>query len=321
MFKHLELAGLLLKLRAIWRGVGRRNPITPTKIVTTMKLVYTFITGKALLILLISLLSYFAIGAGVPTQVIPTQEVNYALGTVRVSVGDGSRGHGTLIRPDMVVTCYHLFRDSERGIVVEFPTGEKIGAGLFSIDKTHDLATIVLDRPTSFPQSQVSSSQDLNSLEIFDGRKTTVRDWKRPSVQTADAATLISRGGVPSGYSGGGLYNDGGLYGVIWGSADGETYATSGAKFRGFMARTLSMRGQILTVVTDAEHCVPCQRMMPTLNKLSEEGYLIVGLQPVKGEAIPRLDFWRDNAIVKVLNGYTDEKTIRRYLEYPQQAP
>lgn len=334
MFKHLALAQLLLNLRSIWYGISKKNPITPAKIVRSLKLVYNFLTGnKLVLALLIGLGAavWYETADSQPTQVlseisiqaVPSEESSVLVPSskfVDITAGGGNVyevGRGTLIKPDLVVTCWHLFRDHQDGIVVHFQNGVTVKGDLFSVDKTHDLATVVLRKPVDYPYAQLSTSKDLNSLEIFDGKSTKFVKWNQPSVHTAEAATLVSSGGVPSGHSGGGLYNSGGLYGVIWGSADGETYATSGAKFRSFIDRTLKMRGTALVVTTDPDTCQPCARMMPTLEKLAEEGYFLIGIKPEGGERIPRLDFWRDGEIIKTIDGYADERTIRFYLEYP----
>ncbi len=128
-----KVAALLLDLNRLWSVVNEKNPITPKRIVDTLKRLHKFFIGAAVLLMLVSCQSKVSVRVYkhtpepdlanersllVPTQVIfdePVVEVPKPEHSVLVrkqydviiNVDEGrttSRGSGTLYRPDAVVT-------------------------------------------------------------------------------------------------------------------------------------------------------------------------------------------------------------------------
>ncbi len=366
-----RVASLLVDLRNLWKVVNDKNPITPTRIVDTLKRIHKFFIGACLLAMLTSCQSKVDVRVykHTPTQVLPdpvreqsivtAQEKSLLVPTqvlpdpvreqtpappefsvlvkpveydVRISVDEGktvSRGSGTLFRPDSVVTCYHLFTNSKSGITVTFNDGTKVKGRLIEYDKTYDLACIEID-PVAYRPAKISQSKNLagqfeargygSGDEPFRSVRGSFVRWASPSRSGAVASSLVLDAAVRSGDSGGGIHNDGGLYGVIWGCVDGETYGTSGAGFRQFIQRCEAKLNRVkadrLVVYSDPEICAPCAQLVPVLARLKAAGYNVTELKPTPSfPRMPTLVYYAGEEIVDEVTGFDTYENIKARLK------
>jgi small nuclear ribonucleoprotein (snRNP)-like protein len=354
-----RVASLLVDLRALWATVNEKNPITPTRIVNTLKRIHQFFVGACVLLVLCGCQSKVNVRVYkhvpepelanersllVPTQVVfeepvvepPKPEFSVLVKPVEydviLHVDEGktsSRGSGTLYRSNAIVTCYHLFTDSKKGITVTFRDGTKVKGRLIEYDKTYDLACVEID-PVQYRPAKVSDSKNLAGQfeargygaegEGFRSVRGSFVRWASPSNSGSVASTLVLNSGVRSGDSGGGIFNDGGLYGVIWGSRDGETYGTSGAGFRQFIQRCERKLNKVkadrIVVYSDPEICAPCAQLVPVLARLKAAGYNVVELKPTPSfPRMPTLVYYAGDEIVEEFIGFDTYENIQARLK------
>jgi hypothetical protein len=146
-----------------------------------------------------------------------------------------------------VLTCSHLFDSSADGIIVTFPDGSRFAARLVERDRAHDLAALVISRP-SLAAITVNDDDPNGALRACgfgsDGQFRSVCGNVVGHATAVGAVypSLTMSGAVRPGDSGGGVLNAAGqLVGVVWGQRDGLTYATCGRPLREFLNR---VRGQ-----------------------------------------------------------------------------
>lgn len=162
--------------------------------------------------------------------------------TVRVRVDDQrgytSYGSGVLVEVTgnrgLVLSCAHLF-DPAGPIFVMFPTNRQWVPGrLLHLDKTYDLSVIIIENPPvqsasiyqGAPQKGISirfeGYQRTGILRAILGKVlgyTTTR-----GVTTYE--TIVVSGAAQDGDSGGPIYSDGKVIGIIWGTDGQKTYGT-----------------------------------------------------------------------------------------------
>ncbi len=164
--------------------------------------------------------------------------------------GQNNIGSGTLIdrtsdgRQGLVLTCAHLFTEGTGDIVVDFPGSKSHGAKLVGIDRQADLAALVIANPSATPVSvSIDAAQTVELYACGYGANGKYRCARGLVVGQASAlgqTSLLIGDGVRSGDSGGGVFdNHGRLVAVVWGEAQGVTYASSGQPLRRFLARAL----------------------------------------------------------------------------------
>ncbi len=170
-------------------------------------------------------------------------------------------GSGTLVdktsdgRQGLVLTCWHLFRDGTGNIVVEFPDGRRHGAKLVHSDSQADLAALVITNPRPTPvslrvvsgrQSAADSRQKMYACGY--GSNGQFRCAVGPVVgesRESGQHSVLLQNPVRSGDSGGGVFDaEGRLVGVVWGEAQGVTYASCGKPLRRFLDRVLGQKRQ-----------------------------------------------------------------------------
>jgi hypothetical protein len=170
----------------------------------------------------------------------------------RISVADGTMGSGTLIGGDdrigLVLTCSHLFDSCKSNITVSFPHGRQYFANLVELDRANDLAALTIRRPELHPLT-VSDGEPTGLLSACGFGPNGVFRSIRGGITghpTADGANFPSTtiaGCVRPGDSGGGVLDTRGqLVGVVWGTRDGQTYATCGQPVCEFLKR---VRGKL----------------------------------------------------------------------------
>jgi len=162
-------------------------------------------------------------------------------------------GSGTLIdkteegREGLVLTCAHLFREGVGEVLVRFADGKTHRAKLIDVSHEADLAALAIARPRSEPAGIVFELEDPKKLHACGyGARGVYRCAVGPVVGQAASAgqmSLLIGDGVRSGDSGGGVFDEQGrLVAVIWGEAQGVTYASYGKPLRQFLGRVLGLR-------------------------------------------------------------------------------
>lgn len=186
---------------------------------------------------------------------------------VRIHVsGDGSTGSGTLIGPGLVVTCNHLFTESRSGVVVRFRDGRQVAAQVIAQDRANDLAALVIE-PVEIRPFAVSSEDPSGALSAcgygpngqFRGIRGRITGYAQAQGSSYPSTTI--QGGVRSGDSGGGVFNDRNeLVGVIWGTQGGETYAMCGEPVRKLVEQTQCYNGRCYSPI----YTQPSRPVYPT---------------------------------------------------------
>lgn len=184
-------------------------------------------------VLAIPLALCLLVGAGYGA---PPKEVQQAICRIYVDEPGGrSLGSGTLIGKDeqsgLVITCFHLFRESQSGIRCIFPNGESFQGTLLATDQKFDLAAIAIKPPSIQPIPLAVESPTVGETmhsagfgsnhHIAINSASVVPDYFKPT-------GFVIGGVARQGDSGGPVINDRNeLAGVLWGS-DGNTVHASG---------------------------------------------------------------------------------------------
>lgn len=167
-----------------------------------------------------------------------------------LSDGERSLGSGTLVdvaadgERGLVLTCAHLFGAGSGQIVVTFPNGRRHGGLLVARDAAADLAAVEIAHPTCSP-AEVHFGRLLGNRYTAcgygpRGRRRCVTGESLGVVVTEARENLQIRAAVRSGDSGGGVFDQQGhLAAVVWGVANGVTYASTGAPLQAFLQRLL----------------------------------------------------------------------------------
>jgi hypothetical protein len=178
---------------------------------------------------------------------------------IEVSEGGGvsSVGSGTLVDAPsgLIITCAHLFDDSQDGIIATFPNGRRFQAIFVARDKTGaDLAAIRI-KATDIETLPIDSSEPSGVLTAggFGPDNRFRAGVGRVAETTLDGSTVINAT-VRQGDSGGGVVNEKRCFvGVIWGCRpeDGQAYLTCGQPLARFLDAVLPDRpGAIIPRVT-----------------------------------------------------------------------
>lgn len=176
-----------------------------------------------------------------------------AVARVVVTTGLGrSFGTGTVVAQTgdraWVLSCAHLFEGRVTGIQVAFPTRGVYAGQLTAIDRTWDLALVMLPavkaEPVPLATEAPQAGQWLTACGYGpDGRWQCVRGQVRGYVATAQTGsfeTLSLNGAARPGDSGGPIFDQSGqLVGVIWGSDGRMIVATYCGRIRAFLNRVL----------------------------------------------------------------------------------
>ena len=161
---------------------------------------------------------------------------NFGSGTLINKSTDGSEG--------LILTCAHLFQEGVGEVVVAFADGQTHGAKLLQVDAQADLAALAIANPRVEPvqiSPRVAQHEELFACGY--GPRGVFRCAVGPVVgQAAGQGQLSLMIGDPvrSGDSGGGVFDrQGRLVAVIWGEAQGVTYASFGRPLQKFLNRVL----------------------------------------------------------------------------------
>lgn len=144
---------------------------------------------------------------------------------IRVSEGGGvnSKGSGTAISPNLIITCGHLFRDSKGPVIVSNPYAGSNRATLIADSLNPDLAVLQVQGNLPYYVKLAEKSVSVNSRVVFAGYGSNgfraVYSQVRPNRYVQEHITLTSD--CRQGDSGGGVLYEGKLVGVIWGTSGG----------------------------------------------------------------------------------------------------
>lgn len=179
----------------------------------------------------------------------PANGVHPAVARIIVYDRDGanSLGSGTLVAVEqdhgLVVTNWHVVRDSGGQIIVTFPNGFRSGATVLRANRDWDLAALAIWRPPVEPVAVASQAPyPGDSLTIAgygpgDYRMATGRCIKYVSPGGNNPAEMVEVSvGARNGDSGGPIFNSRGeLAGVLFGTAAGETTGSYCGRVRWFL--------------------------------------------------------------------------------------
>lgn len=168
-----------------------------------------------------------------------TGSVNLGSGTLIDVTDDGQYG--------FVLTCAHLFDEGRGRVTARFADGSAHAATLLRIDRAADLAALEIVKPRSRPVAvSFATSRDARYTACGfgpTGRFACVTGAGLGTTASSDRMNLRLRGSVRSGDSGGGVFDSRGrIVGVIWGTAEGVTYASAGKPLERFLQSTLGRR-------------------------------------------------------------------------------
>lgn len=213
---------------------------------------------------------------------LPGGATNVGSGTLVDVTPSGARG--------LILTCAHLWSEGAGQVVVEFADGRTHGARLVAIDRAADLAALEIANPRAAAAaiSPLASAPQLTACGFGPaGAFRCVRGEVLGEVESAGQVSAKIAGAVRSGDSGGGAFDDQGrLAGVVWGEADGVTYASTGGPLRRFLGRVLGRRleGAPATANTPLAACPDgrCPLTAPALTPAP------IQVSPPNREASPR---------------------------------
>ena len=169
-----------------------------------------------------------------------------AICQVTVAVGKArSTTTGVYLTPQLILTVAHVFGDGRGPITITSPAGEVQVGILRRLDAAKDLAAIAVDQKHPAPR-KLARQQPLRQATVHTaGRGNTgrLRVWTGQVLgwvfrtATARADTMVISGRAKSGDSGGPIFDAAGdVVGIIWGSADGNTYAVDLTTITAFLS-------------------------------------------------------------------------------------
>jgi hypothetical protein len=175
-------------------------------------------------------------------------DVNAASYKLSVRIGrETNWGSCTAISPNLIATCYHLFRDGVGTITVEHPARQERWEGkLIYKDPQADLAFVVVFGKKPLQHVPVAAEQPPigTPIEIRGyGEGTTLLGIStkiRPNRYINPIMTAPGR--TTNGWSGGGAFANGALVGVIWGNRDNLVHAVPISVIRPAIAKVVSAR-------------------------------------------------------------------------------
>lgn len=214
------------------------------------------VLGWFWLAIVVSLLFFLSMAAGEPRNNVQTTQAAVCRIVNQVG-GANNLGSGTLIdktadgREGLVLTCAHLFSEGTGEVVVSFADGSRHRARLIDVDRQADLAALSIATPRGTPVAITSELQrhakyyacGYGPLGVY----RCVAGLSRGQALSTGQVSLRIDGAVRSGDSGGGVFDEQGrLVAVIWGEAEGVTYASYGQPLRRFLSRVLGRRTQVV---------------------------------------------------------------------------
>lgn len=171
--------------------------------------------------------------------------------------GATNLGSGTLIdktedgREGLILTCAHLFREGSGSVLVTFGDGKQHRARLIDINHEADLAALSIASPSAQPAKVAFDANAAKQLYACGygpkGIYQCAIGSRAGEAESSGRVSLLLSDAVRSGDSGGGVFDESGrLVAVIWGEAQGVTYASYGKPLRSFLGRILGRRTSVV---------------------------------------------------------------------------
>ena len=199
-----------------------------------------------------------------------------SIARIRVSgAGSESLGSGTLVgvteEHGYVLSNWHVVRDAEGPISVEFPDGFRSAATVLQTDDTWDLALLLIWRPQVAPMPLAASGPVPGEPLIIAGygqgpfraMQGVFTDYASP---TAGAPLEMFEVSVAArqGDSGGPIVNARGeLAGVLFGAGDGRTTGTQVSRVRAFLDAAVQPAAPAATSAPAIAHAPPAPSSEP----------------------------------------------------------
>lgn len=162
--------------------------------------------------------------------------------------GGTSLGSGVLVDVNrsqgLVLTNYHVIRDSRSAVLVQFPDGFQSAGTVIRWDEAWDLAAIVIWRPAATPVAIAAAPPVPGErLTIAGYGRGTYREESGPCTEYLSPGAgypkefVELRATARQGDSGGPIFNaEGNLAGVLFGQNDGRTLGSCSTRVRAFLA-------------------------------------------------------------------------------------
>jgi len=153
---------------------------------------------------------------------------------VRVFVlekGARSAGSGSLVAPDLILTCNHVVKDREKDVVeVMFGNWDVVTGKVLKVDTTYDLALIKLDAPRAEAPATITSATMGDDVTIngFGYGPYLAQKGIYKERDKDNKWGIVKGAQARSGDSGGPVMHDGKVVGVLWGASEGWTWFTAG---------------------------------------------------------------------------------------------
>ena len=156
-----------------------------------------------------------------------------------------------MVARGLVLTCAHLFREGTGDISVRFASNKRHRAKLIDIDYQADLAVLTIATPQGEPATanhELDPSSNLYACGFGPLGVYRCATGKIAGQAVSDGQlSLMISDPVRSGDSGGGVFDEQGrLVAVIWGEAQGVTYASYGRPLRTFLSRVLGRKSTVV---------------------------------------------------------------------------
>lgn len=163
---------------------------------------------------------------------------------VRVIVNDGgshSLGSGTLVCSDLIVTTWHVVQDRKSWVKVRFPDKTEVLATVVKTDRMWDLAALRIEAVT-VPPIEFGDVPKIGDVIVVGGYGSgsykaasgPLVKFVMPSASNAGDIMQVDAQ-VRSGDSGGGMFKDGKLVGVLFGCQSDGTYGSHIGRVRWFL--------------------------------------------------------------------------------------
>jgi S1-C subfamily serine protease len=165
---------------------------------------------------------------------------------VRVFVEEGkegmSMGTGTLVRPDLIVTNWHVVKDrNQNGVIrVLFPDWTVVTAKVVKTNKKWDLAALKIE-PVKIAPMKFGKHPKVGDVVTvggygsgwFESNSGKIVDFYKPDAKSPGDIVNVNAM-VRNGDSGGPIISNGKLVGVLFGCSDG-TYGTDVGQVKRFL--------------------------------------------------------------------------------------
>jgi S1-C subfamily serine protease len=180
----------------------------------------------------------FALIASASADVPPSNVVH----VIVEDKGDtGSNGTGTLVRPDLILTNWHVVKDRVGKVRIVFPGWFVYEAKVVKVDKKWDLAALQIE-PLLLPPIELGVRAEKGDIVVVGGYGSgrykvvsgKVLAFYSPGLNSPEDIMQIDAK-VRSGDSGGPMLKDGKLVGVLFGCRPDGTYGATIDRVKKFL--------------------------------------------------------------------------------------